>query len=87
SELHAYTLTDRATQSALAGKTRLEIMVQGDPALFNSYGIIAVNPAKYPDVNYTGAMALIDWITSAQGQQAIAQFKINGEQLFFPGTK
>ena len=87
SELHAYTLTDRATQSALAGKTMLEIVVQGDPTLFNPYGIIAVNPAKYPYVNYTGAMALIDWITSAEGQQAIARFKVDGEQLFFPGAK
>lgn len=87
SELEAYSLSDRATQRALADKTGLEILLQGDPNLFNPYGIIAVNPAKYPGVNYSGATALIDWITSPEGQGAIARFKVNGEQLFFPGTK
>jgi tungstate transport system substrate-binding protein len=52
--------------------------------MFNPYGIIAVNPAKHPGINYTDATKLIEWITSAAGQQAIAEFKVNGEQVFFP---
>ena len=84
SELRAYTLTDRATYGAMRRKTDLDILVQGDARLFNPYGIIAVNPAKYPLANYKGAMALIEWLTSPEGQQAIADFKVGGEQLFFP---
>lgn len=84
SELQAYTLTDRATYYALRAKTVLAPMVEGDRRLFNPYGIIAVNPARYPDINHRGARALIDWITGAEGQQAIAGFRIDGEQLFFP---
>jgi len=60
--------------------------VQGDKKMFNPYGIIAVNPAKYKDINYKGAMQLIDWITSAEGQKMIADYKINGEQVFFPSA-
>ncbi len=87
SEMQAYALTDRATYGAMRAKTRLAVLVQGDPRLFNPYGIIAVNPAKYPGANYQGAMALIEWMTSKQGQQAIAEFKVAGEQLFFPGAR
>ncbi|HZP92032.1 MAG TPA: substrate-binding domain-containing protein [Burkholderiales bacterium] len=86
-ELNAYTLTDRATQRALAKKTGLTILVGGDPRLFNPYGIIAVNPQRHADVNFRGAMALVDWITSPEGQQAIADFKVDGEQLFFPDAQ
>jgi tungstate transport system substrate-binding protein len=86
-ELNAYTLTDRATYSAYKAKTGLAILVQGDPKMFNPYGIIAVNPAKHKDVNYKGAMQLIDWITSKEGQQAIASFKVDGQQVFFPSAK
>jgi tungstate transport system substrate-binding protein len=85
-EMQGYTLTDRATYGAYRDKTGLEIAVAGDPKMFNPYGIIAVNPKKYPAINYDGAMDLIAWITSPEGQKAIAAFKVNGEQLFFPSA-
>ncbi|HCN90289.1 MAG TPA: tungsten ABC transporter substrate-binding protein [Oxalobacteraceae bacterium] len=85
-ELQAYTLTDRATYSAYRAKTGLAIAIEGDPKMFNPYGIIAVNPAKYKAINYKGAMLLIDWITSAEGQKKIAGFKLDGQQLFFPSA-
>jgi tungstate transport system substrate-binding protein len=81
-----YTLSDRGTYGAYKDKTGLEILVQGDPRMFNPYGVIAVNPKKYPQLNYEGAMAFVDWITSPEGQKAIADFKVNGEQLFFPSA-
>lgn len=84
SELQAYTLTDRGTWLALRRKLNLDIVLQGDTSLFNAYGVIAVSPKRYPDVNYAGAMALITWLTSAEGQQAIAHFTVDGEELFFP---
>ncbi|MDB5796374.1 MAG: tupB [Paucimonas sp.] len=86
-QLQAYTLTDRATYGAYKGKTGLAIVVEGDPKMFNPYGIIAVNPAKYKDINYKGAMLLVDWITSAEGQQKIAGFRVDGQQLFFPSAQ
>lgn len=85
-ELQAYTLTDRATYLAHRAKTGLIVAVEGDPRMFNPYGIIAVNPARHSGVNYEGAMQLIDWITSDAGRQRIAEFRINGEQLFFPAV-
>lgn len=86
-ELNAYTLTDRATYVAYRAKTGLAIVVEGDKRMFNPYGIIAVNPAKYKDINYKGAMQLIEWMTSAEGQQRIAAFKVDGQQLFFPSAQ
>jgi tungstate transport system substrate-binding protein len=86
-ELQAYTLTDRATYSTYKAKTGLVVAVEGDTKMFNPYGIIAVNPAKRPGTNYKGAMQLIDWITSAEGQKAIAAFKVDGQQVFFPSAK
>lgn len=83
-ELQAYTLTDRATYVAYTARTGLAIAVEGDPAMFNPYGIIAVNPARHKGVNFDGAMKLIRWITSADGQQRIAAFRVDGQQLFFP---
>lgn len=85
-QLQAYTLTDRATYGAYRAKTGLAVVVEGDVRMFNPYGIIAVNPAKYKDINYKGAMRLIDWITSAEGQSRIADFKVDGQQLFFPSA-
>lgn len=85
-EVQAYTLSDRATFGAYRAKTGLEIVVEGDPKMFNPYGIVAVNPKKYPDVNYQGAMELINWVISAEGQKLIADFKVGGEQLFFPNA-
>ncbi len=85
-ELQAYTLTDRATYLAYRAKTGLAIVLKGDRRMFNPYGMIAVNPAKYPDINYQGAMRLIDWITSPAGQEKIAGFRIDGQQVFFPSA-
>jgi tungstate transport system substrate-binding protein len=85
-EMQAYTLTDRATYIAYRAKTGLAIAVQGDPKMFNPYGIIAVNPAKYQDINYKGATQLIDWLTSPEGQKKIAAFRVDGQQLFFPSA-
>ena len=86
-ELQGYTLTDRATHGAYRAKTGLAVAVEGDPKMFNPYGIIAANPAKYKDINYKGAMQLIEWITSDEGQKKIADFKVDGQQLFFPSAK
>jgi tungstate transport system substrate-binding protein len=86
-EMQAYTLTDRATYGAYKARSGLAIEVEGDPKMFNPYGIIAVNPARHPAVNYKGAMQLIEWITSAEGQARIASFKVDGQQLFLPSAK
>jgi tungstate transport system substrate-binding protein len=83
-ELEAYTLTDRGTWLAYRNKVPLVIVAEGDERLFNPYGIIAANPAKYPDANYSGAMALIGWITSPVAQSMIANFTIDGKRLFVP---
>ncbi|QNA90307.1 solute-binding protein [Massilia sp. Dwa41.01b] len=83
-ELRAYTLTDRATYGAYKAKTGLAVLVEGDKRMFNPYGIIAVNPARHPGVNYGGAKQLIEWITSNEGQARIAAFRPAGQQLFFP---
>ncbi|KRB94047.1 substrate-binding domain-containing protein [Noviherbaspirillum sp. Root189] len=85
-ELQGYTLTDRATYVAYRAKTGLAIDVEGDRKMFNPYGIIAVNPARHKDANYKGAMQLIEWITSDAGQQRIADFRVEGQQLFFPSA-
>ena len=82
-EMQAYTLADRATYASYRSRTGLEILVQGDQRMFNPYGIIAVNPAKYPERNFAGATAMIEWQTSAAGRAAIRSFRPDGEQLFF----
>lgn len=87
SELGAYTLTDRATFYAMKDKLDLAVLVQGDERLFNPYGVIAVNPRRHPGINFIGAMKFVDWLVSAEGQQAIAAFEVDGEQLFFPSAK
>jgi tungstate transport system substrate-binding protein len=86
-ELRAYTLSDRGTYGSYRAKVGLDIVVEGDAKMFNPYGIIAVSPTKHPDVNYKGAMDLINWIVSPEGQQAIANFKVDGQQLFYPNAK
>lgn len=86
-EMQGYTLSDRATYGTYRAKTGLDIVLAGDPKMFNPYGVIAVNPKKYPALNYAGAMDFINWIVSPEGQKAIADFKVNGEQLFFPSAK
>lgn len=86
-EMQAYTLTDRGTYLSYHNKLGLPILLQGDPSMFNPYSIMAVNPEKYPAINFQGAMALIDWVTSKEGQALIGAFKLNGEQLFIPSAK
>ena len=87
-EKGAYTLTDRGTYLAFQkdGKIDLPILFEGDPILFNPYGIIAVNPERYPQVDYVMAMALIGWVTSQGGQRIIAEYgkEQYGAPLFYP---
>lgn len=83
-ELSSYTLTDRGTWLSNQSHSKLKVLVEGDERLFNPYGIIAVNPKKYPDIKYTAAMAFITWITSPQAQQHIANYRINNKALFIP---
>lgn len=85
-ELKAYTLTDRGTWLATMDKSPLKIVLEGDKTLMNPYGIIAVSQKRYPDVNHAGAQALIDWMISPEGQQAIGNYKINGQALFTPSA-
>ena len=85
-ELDAYTLVDRGTWLAYEDKLKLQIEVEGDKRLFNPYGVIAINPAKYKDIDYKGATAFIDWLTSASTQSMIGGFRIHGKQLFIPSA-
>jgi len=85
--MNAYVLADRATWVAFKNKGNFKIVVEGDKPLLNDYGVILVNPAKHPHVKATQGQAFVDWILSAEGQAAIASFKVNGEQLFFPNAK
>lgn len=80
----AYTLSDRGTWLAFKNRQDLEILQSGDRKLFNPYGVMLVNPAKHPHVKKEAGMKFIDWIAGAEGQAAIAAYRINGEQLFFP---
>jgi tungstate transport system substrate-binding protein len=86
-QLEGYALTDRATYAAYKDKTGLDTLVEGDPKMFNPYGVIAVNPQKHPGINAQGALAFVNWITSAEGQKIVADFKINGVQMFFPTAR
>ena len=83
-ELNAYTLTDRGTWLSMRSKLSLKLLSEGDQLLNNPYSIIAVNPRRHSKINYSGAMALIEWLTSFEGQDYINDFKIDGENLFFP---
>jgi tungstate transport system substrate-binding protein len=85
--MEAYTLTDRATWLAFRNKGDLVAVVEGDQRLFNQYGVTLVNPAKFPHVKAEDGQAFIDWLVSPEGQKAIAGFKINGQQLFFPNAE
>jgi tungstate transport system substrate-binding protein len=86
SEMDAYTLTDRGTWLAYQTKSPLKIGFEGDPLLFNPYGIIAVNPERYPDINHKGANALIKWLISPDGQTRIGNYRIGNNQLFTPSA-
>ena len=84
--LNAYVLADRGTWISFKNKAGLEILVEGDKSLFNPYGVILVNPAKFPTVKADLGQAFIDWIVSADGQTAIRSYQIEGQQLFFPNA-
>ncbi|MEW6579790.1 MAG: substrate-binding domain-containing protein [Chloroflexota bacterium] len=87
-EMGAYTLSDRATYVARqATGLKLEFLVEGDPILFNPYGVIPVNPQKHPNVNAELAQAFADWITSLETQELIASFQVNGQALFTPDSE
>jgi tungstate transport system substrate-binding protein len=86
SAANAYVLADRGTWLSFKNRGDLDIVVEGDNKLFNQYGVILVNPAKHPNVKKAEGQAFIDWIVSPEGQKAIAEYKINGNQLFFPNA-
>jgi tungstate transport system substrate-binding protein len=86
-QMGAYTMSDRATWLNFGNKEGYEILVEGDPLLFNQYGVIVVNPEKHPHVKKDMAQAFVDWLISADGQQTIANYRLKGEQAFFPNAK
>jgi tungstate transport system substrate-binding protein len=83
----AYVLSDRGTWISFNNKGDLQIMVEGDKRLFNQYGVMLVNPEKYPHVKKEDGQAFIDWLISPEGQATIANYKIDGQQLFFPNAQ
>ena len=84
--IDAYVLSDRGTWLAFKNKRDLVIAVEGDQRLFNQYGVMLVNPAKHPTVKVALGQQFVDWLISPEGQRAIAAYKINGQQLFFPNA-
>jgi len=87
SAMNGYILADRGTWLSFKNRGDLVILVQGDPKLFNQYGVMLVNPAKFPHVKKAQGQEFIDWLISKNGQDVIASYKIDGEQLFFPNAK
>ena len=85
--LGAYVLSDRGTWLSFKNPRDLTVLVAGDKRLFNQYGVLAVNPAKYPKINAAAAQKFVEWILSGAGQTLIASYKIGGQQLFFPNAK
>lgn len=83
----AYVLTDRATWVSFGNKQDYEIAVEGDLDLFNQYGVILVNPAACPNVNASAGQVFVDWLLSETGQSQIAEFRVNGQQLFVPNAR
>ena len=84
--MNAYLLADRATWLSFKNRADLKVLVEGDKRLFNQYGVILVSPEKHPHVKKEFGQQFIDWIISPEGQKAIAEYKIGGEQLFFPNA-
>lgn len=84
SSMNAYILADRGTWLAFKNRGDLVIVVEGDKRLFNPYGVMLVNPARHPHVKVAEGSVFIDWLVSKEGQDAIASYKVGGEQLFFP---
>jgi len=85
--MNAYTLTDRATWANFKNRQDLVVLVEGDPGLFNQYGSILVNPARFPHVKADLARQWHEWLTGETGQKAIAGYEIDGQQVFFPNAK
>jgi tungstate transport system substrate-binding protein len=86
SAANAYVLADRGTWLSFKNRGDLDILVAGDKRLFNQYGVMLVNPEKHPHVKKALGQAFIDWLVSPEGQNAIADYKINGQELFFPNA-
>jgi tungstate transport system substrate-binding protein len=86
STMNAYVLSDRGTWLSFKNRGDLAVMVEGDKRLFNQYGVMLVNPAKHPNVKVKAGQAFVDWLISPEGQKAIAAYKIDGQQLFFPNA-
>ena len=86
SGINAYALTDRGTWLSFRNRGELVVSVEGDRRLFNQYGVILVSPARHPHVQAQMGQAFVDWLISSEGQQAIADYRIGGEQLFFPNA-
>ena len=86
SSSNAYLLSDRGTWLSFKNRGELAILTEGDKRLFNQYGVMLVNPDKHPDVKAKDGQAFIDWLISPKGQDAIAGYKVGGEQLFFPNA-
>jgi len=84
--MNAYILADRGTWLSFKNRGDLTILVEGDKRLFNQYGVMLVNPAKHPNVKTELGQLFVDWLISPEGQKAIADYKINGEQLFYPNA-
>jgi len=84
--MRAYVLTDRATWISFKNKSDFRIVVEGDEALFNQYGVILVNSARCPNVEAGSGQAFVDWLLSSDGQAAIAEYRVDGQQLFFPNA-
>ena len=84
SAMNGYVLSDRGTWISFKNRGDLDIVVEGDKRLFNQYGVMLVNPEKYPGVKKELGQAFVDWLISPEGQAAIAGYKIDGQQLFFP---
>jgi tungstate transport system substrate-binding protein len=86
SSMNAYVLADRGTWLAFRNRGDLAILVEGDKRLFNQYGVTLVNPDRHPSVKKDLGAQFVDWIVSPEGQKAIADYRIDGEQLFFPNA-
>ena len=87
SSSNAYLLSDRGTWLSFKNRGDLAILTEGDKRLFNQYGVMLVNPARHPAVKAKEGQAFIDWLTGSEGQAAIASYKIDGQQLFFPNAR
>jgi tungstate transport system substrate-binding protein len=87
SGMNAYILADRGTWLSFKNRGDLAILVQGDPKLFNQYGVMLVSSEKFPNVKKADGQTFINWLVSKEGQDTIASYKVGGEQLFFPNAK